>query len=138
MIGISSVFTLIHKVIANQTYTDISDTPDGRLLQVSSSRLSQDDISAEYEHSTFATELTFTDISSVLLLYMVSEPPLPRHGKLEETKHVVPKDHWSIGSVMMTCCPMSFPPPTYSPSLGTRITTRMRLSYVYRMWPIFS
>ena len=62
MIGISSVFTLIHKVIANQTYTDISDIPDGRLLQVSSSRLSQDDISAEYEHSTIDAELSLTHL----------------------------------------------------------------------------
>lgn len=44
LIGISSIFILIN---ANQTHTDISDIPDGRLLQVSSSRLSQDDISAE-------------------------------------------------------------------------------------------
>lgn len=38
-------------LIANQTETDIPDIPDGRLLQVFSSRFSGDDISAEYERS---------------------------------------------------------------------------------------
>ena len=46
----SSVFKLL-MIVANQTYTDISEVPDGRLLQVFSSPLSGDDISAEYEPS---------------------------------------------------------------------------------------
>lgn len=59
MIGISYVFILIN---ANQTHTDISDIPDGRLLQVASSRLSQDDVSAEYEHSKIDAELSLTHL----------------------------------------------------------------------------
>ena len=45
-------------ITANQTYTGLSDIPEGRLLLVSSSRLSEDDISAEYEHPTVDAELS--------------------------------------------------------------------------------
>lgn len=46
-------------LIANQTCTDISGIPDGRLLQVFPSRLNGDDISAEYEHSTIDAEISY-------------------------------------------------------------------------------
>ena len=57
MIRSRSVFILI---IANQTYPDRSEIPRGSLLQVFPSRLSQDDISAEYEHSKIDAELSLT------------------------------------------------------------------------------
>ena len=53
----ASFFPFIDKCIltvANQTH--VSDIPDGRLLQAASSRLSEDDISAEYEHSAIDPE----------------------------------------------------------------------------------
>ncbi len=59
----ASFFSSVAKLlimVANQTYTDISGVPDGRLLQVFSSRLSGGDIFAEYEHTTIDAELSLT------------------------------------------------------------------------------